>query len=345
MANLTRDFFIALSNSGFLNKQARKWGFRLGADKFVAGTDLPQAAKKIKELNERGISVTLDRLGEFVDDKGEAIKAKDRIVEMVEYIHQEKLDSHISLKLTQLGLDIDIDFCLENMKEILNKASEYNIFINIDMEKYLHYQPTLDILKELKRDYDNVGTVMQTYLYRTQDDLESLKDVRLRITKGAYKESEDVAYPSQAEIDTNYLQSVKKRLQGNTFTSIATHDHQIINEVKRFITEYKIDKNLFEFQMLYGFRTEMQYTLAEEGYNFCTYIPYGDDWFGYFMRRLAERPQNLKLVLKDTFYTEDNMLKKGPTIAGVVGVVALSYLLKRRKRKGQKRKSIFYSDC
>lgn len=332
MANLTRDFFIALSNNKFLNENAKKWGFRLGAEKFVAGVDLPTAAEKIKVLNKRGISTTLDNLGEFVSDRGEATEAKNRILEMIEYIHSEKLDSHISVKLTQLGLDIDRDFCLENMKEIVQKAKEYNIFVNIDMEKYIHYQPTLDILQDLLKDFDNVGTVLQTYLHRTQDDLKDLKDVRLRIVKGAYKESPEVSYQTKEEIDQNFIEVIKQRLLGDAFTSIATHDHHIINEVKKFVAENNIDKDKFEFQMLYGFRTEMQYALAEEGYNFCTYIPFGDDWFGYFMRRLAERPQNINLVLKDTFYKEDNTLKKGPIIAGIAGIAAITYFLGRKSK-------------
>lgn len=333
MANLTRDFFIALSNNQLLNKNAKKWGFRLGAEKFVAGTNLQSAAKKVKELNERGISTTLDNLGEFVNDRGEALEAKNRVLEVVEYIHKENLNSHISVKLTQLGLDIEKEFCLDNMREILSQASEYGVFVNIDMEKYIHYQPTLDILQELCKDYNNVGTVMQTYLYRTLDDLEVLTDVRLRIAKGAYKESEEVAFQSKEEIDGNFLKVVKKRLLGNTFTSIATHDHTIINEIKQFVEEQGIDKAKFEFQMLYGFRTEMQYGLAEEGYNFCTYIPFGDDWFGYFMRRLAERPQNMNLVIKDTFYTEENKFKKGPAVAGAAGVAAIAFLIGRKRKK------------
>lgn len=333
MSNLTRDFFMGLSNNKYLNESAKKWGFRLGAEKFVAGTNLQSAVESIKELNAHGISTTLDNLGEFVEDRSEAVHAKEQVLEILDTLHREKLDSHISVKLTQLGLDIDTEFCLKNMKEILSKAVEYNIFINLDMEKYIHYQKTLDVLAELRKEYKNVGTVMQTYLYRTLDDLEDLKDVRLRIVKGAYKESEEVAYQTKEEIDANYLEAVKQRLLGDAFTSIATHDHNIINEVKKFVNENNIDKNKFEFQMLYGFRTEMQYGLAEEGYNFCTYIPFGDDWFGYFMRRLAERPQNVNLVLKDTFFTKDNTLKKGPVIAGVAAIASVAFLVGRKSRK------------
>lgn len=335
MVNLTRDFFIALSNNQFLNDNAKRWGFRLGAEKFVAGTDLPQAAEKVKELNERGIAVTLDNLGEFVNDRTEAEAAKNQILEVIEYIHEERLNGHLSVKLTQVGLDIDKEFCMDNMREILTKASEYDIFVNIDMEKYIHYQPTLDIVKELHKDYENVGTVMQTYLYRTMDDLKDLEDVRLRIVKGAYKESEEVAFQEKEDIDANFMEAVKIRLQGNAFTSIATHNHNLIENIKKYVEEHQIDKRKFEFQMLYGFRVEMQYALAEEGYNFCTYIPFGDDWYGYFMRRLAERPQNINLVLKDTFYTEDNRLKTGAVVAGAAGIATLGFIAGRKSRKNK----------
>ncbi|WP_077325091.1 proline dehydrogenase family protein [Virgibacillus siamensis] len=326
MANLTRDFFIGLSNNKLLNANAKKWGFRLGAEKFVAGTSIESVTEVVKGLNRNGISATLDNLGEFVSDKSEAAMAKDEVIRLLERIQKESLDCHLSVKLTKLGLDIDREFCIENMLEILNKASEYNIFINIDMEKYIHYEKTLDILHELRKTYSNVGTVIQSYLHRAKEDLEQLSEVRIRLVKGAYKESEDVAYQSKEDIDRNFIEMAKKRLLGNAFTSIATHDHNIINELKGFIQEHGINKDNFEFQMLYGFRTEMHYGLNEEGYNFCTYIPFGNDWFGYFMRRLAERPQNIKLVLKDVLYTKDNKLKKAPIAAVTIIASAIALL-------------------
>lgn len=334
MANLTRDFFIALSNNQFLNTNAKKWGFRLGADKFVAGTDIDSVVNVVKEINKKGISCTLDNLGEFVFEESEATQAKEDILEMIEKIHEEKLDCHVSVKMTQLGLDIDQNFCISNMSEILSAAANYDIFVNIDMEKYEHYQKTLDVLAILRKDFSNVGTVMQSYLYRTMDDLEDLKDVRLRLVKGAYKESEEVAFQSKEDIDANFIKACETRLLGDTFTSIATHDHHIINRLKKFVKENNVPKDNFEFQMLYGFRVEMQHELAEEGYNFCTYIPFGNDWFGYFMRRLAERPQNLQLVMKDTFYTEDNKLKKTPIVAGAAAI-GLFALWRRNKKKNK----------
>lgn len=302
MVRLARSFFIGLSNNKFLNKSAKKWGFRFGAEKFVAGTNLEAVVEKIKERNKQGISCTVDHLGEFVSSKVEATQAKKNIIETLETIHKEGLDCHLSVKLTQLGLDIEQAFCMAAMEEILDAAKKYDIFVNIDMENYSRYQHTLDILHELRKKYDNIGTVIQAYLYRAQQDLESLKGVRIRIVKGAYKENQTIAYQTKKEIDANFLAIAKKRLLGDTFTSIATHDHRIIHELKQFIKENHIDHDKFEFQMLYGFRTELQYALAQEGYRFCTYIPFGHDWFGYFMRRLAERPQNINLILKDIFH-------------------------------------------
>lgn len=331
MANLTKDLFIGLSNSKFLNKSAKKWGFRLGADKFVAGRSIEEALDAIREMNRLGISCTLDNLGEFVFDEAEAIEAKNEIISILRTIREEQLDCHLSIKLTQLGLDIDRGFCFEIVEEIVALAAADGVFINIDMEKYIHYEKTLDILEELCQKYDNVGTVIQSYLYRAAEDLEKLKDCRIRVVKGAYKESADVAYQSKEEIDRNFIEIVKLRLQGDSFTSIATHDHNLIEEIKLFAEENNISRDRFEFQMLYGFRTEMHVQLVEEGYLFCTYIPLGQDWFGYFMRRLAERPQNVNLILKDAFYDKDNKLKKEPIIAGAAAVSLLYVIRKKRK--------------
>ncbi|GAB3057957.1 proline dehydrogenase family protein [Virgibacillus ainsalahensis] len=333
MSNLTRDFFIGLSNNKILNKSAQKWGFRIGAEKFVAGTNINSVSETIKKLNSHGIRGTIDHLGEFVADKTEAAKAKEESIDILEKIHTENLDCHLSVKLTQLGLDIDQSFCMENMKEILDVAVVYDIFINIDMEDYAHYEQTLDFLTSLRKSYDNVGTVVQSYLHRSEKDLEQLENVRIRLVKGAYKENEQVAYQDKRDIDRNFIKLAKKRLLGEAFTSIATHDHNIINELKDFIKKNGIDKDKFEFQMLYGFRSEMHYDLAEEGYHFCTYIPFGTDWFGYFMRRLAERPQNMNLVLKDAFYTKENKLKKAPIIAGTVAGSLLILLGRKKKVK------------
>ncbi|MDN7246773.1 proline dehydrogenase family protein [Planococcus shenhongbingii] len=296
--SLTRDFFIALSKNQLLNNGAKKWGLKLGASKVVAGTDINSMMKSVKELNANGIGATIDNLGEFVYSKEEALEAKASILETLEAIQQHGVTAHMSIKLTQVGLDVDYKFCLENMREIVAAAANYAIFINIDMEDYSHLQQTLDILHALLEDYDNVGTVIQSYLYRSEKDLENLQNVRLRLVKGAYKELSEVSYQSKQDIDMNYLKLIKLRLQQPAFTSIATHDHHIIDAVKKFAKENSIPRDRFEFQMLYGFRSDMQKELAEEGYAFTTYVPFGQDWYGYYMRRLAERPQNINLALK-----------------------------------------------
>ncbi|MGI2328662.1 proline dehydrogenase family protein [Planococcus sp. YIM B11945] len=295
---LTRNFFIALSKNQVLNNGAKKWGLKLGAGKVVAGTDIESMMKSVKELNLNGISATIDNLGEFVYTKEEALQAKTNILNTLEAIQLHAVVAHMSIKLTQVGLDVDYKFCLANMREIVALASSYDIFINIDMEDYAHLQQTLDLLEELRKDYDNVGTVIQSYLYRSEKDLDRLKDVRLRLVKGAYKENEEVSLQDKQEIDLNYIKLIKLRLLQPAFTSIATHDHHVINEVKKFVKEHNIPFSRFEFQMLYGFRSEMQKELAKEGYAFTTYVPFGQDWYGYYMRRLAERPQNINLVLK-----------------------------------------------
>ncbi|MBU5343538.1 proline dehydrogenase family protein [Caldifermentibacillus hisashii] len=334
MTNLTKNFFYSLSQNKLLNESAKKWGFKFGADKFVAGTDLNSVTKTIKKLNRHGISGTVDNLGEFVSDREEAMRATNNIIRLLNRINEENLDCHVSVKLTQLGLDIDEQFCIDNMRKIMEAASKFGIFVNIDMEDYSRYEQTLRILQTLREEFENVGTVMQAYLYRAEEDLEQLKDVRIRLVKGAYKESEAVAYQSKVEIDRNYLKLAKKRLLGDAFTSIATHDHDIINELKAFIKENNISHDKFEFQMLYGFRTELQYNLAAEGYRFCTYIPFGTDWFGYYMRRLAERPQNINLIVKDVFYDSNNKLKKKPLVIAA-GAATFLCLLRNRKNSGK----------
>jgi len=281
-----------------LNTGAKKWGLKLGASKVVAGTDIDSMMKSVKELNANGIGATIDNLGEFVYSKEEALHAKENILATLEAIQQRGVTAHMSVKLTQIGLDVDYKFCLENMREIVEAAARYDIFINIDMEDYSHLQQTMDILHELLKEYDNVGTVIQSYLYRSEKDLENLKNARLRLVKGAYKEIAEVSYQSKQDIDANFLKLIKIRLRQPGFTSIATHDHHIIDAVKNFVKENQIPRGRFEFQMLYGFRTDMQKELADEGFAFTTYVPFGQDWYGYYMRRLAERPQNINLALK-----------------------------------------------
>ncbi|GKV57462.1 proline dehydrogenase [Sporosarcina sp. NCCP-2222] len=323
---LLKDFFIGLSQNQFLNSAAKKYGLRMGAQNVVAGTNIAETIASIKELNKHGISCTVDNLGEFVFEKEEATAAKNQILEVIEAIHDNGVDAHVSLKPSQLGLDIDYDFCKDNLREIVSKAHSYGIFVNFDMEDYARLQPSYDLLDELSKDYDNIGTVIQAYFFRAEEDLHKHKDFRLRIVKGAYKEPAEYAYQDKSDIDKNYVKLIEWHLLNGKFTSIATHDHNVINHVKQFVKEHNISNDKFEFQMLYGFRRDMQLELAREGYNFCTYVPFGQDWYGYFMRRLAERPQNLNLVVKQVFNKKTNT-----AIGLAAGAFLLGRLTKRKK--------------
>ncbi len=325
---MLRDFFIGLSQNQLLNNAAKKYGLKLGAQSVVAGTNIEEAIQSIKELNAHGISCTVDNLGEFVLKKEEATAAKKQILQVIEAIHDNQVDAHISLKPTQLGLDIDYDFCLDNLREIVGKASQYNLFVNIDMEDFRHLPPTFKLLDDVSMEYDNVGTVIQAYFHNALEYLEKYQNFRIRLVKGAYKESEEIAYQEKADIDANYIKLIEWHLLNGKFTSIATHDHRIINHVKKFVQKHNIPNDKFEFQMLYGFRKDLQLKLASEGFLFCTYVPFGQDWYGYFMRRLAERPQNLNLVAKQVFN------KKTNTIIGVAaGAFILGRLTKSQKKK------------
>jgi len=298
---ISKNVFLSISKSKMLNQAARKWGLRFGASQVVAGETIDSAIAKVKELNEKGLVCTLDHLGEFVSSREEALEATQYNIRTLEAIHKAGVKSNLSVKLTQLGLDIDFDFCLDNMRQIVGTAKQYNNFVRIDMEDSARCQATLDLLRELRKTYDNVGTVIQAYLYRAEQDVKDLKGVPLRLVKGAYKEPPEVAYQDKAEIDKNYMNLIQTHLLSGSYTAIATHDHHIIEQVKQFTKEHGISKEQFEFQMLYGFRTDMQLQLAKEGYTMRIYVPFGNDWFGYFMRRLAERPQNVAFALKGFF--------------------------------------------
>lgn len=303
METAMRNFFQYLSKNRTLNKAAKKWGLRFGAKRFVAGETIQDAINKVRELNEQGIVVTLDHLGEFISDESEAIESAEYCIQTLRAIKESGVDSHLSLKLTSLGLDISKDLCMSNMRNILNVAKDCNIFVRIDMEDYSHCQTTIDIFKELRGEYDNLGLVLQAYLYRTADDIEDMKDLKpnFRLVKGAYKESPEVAFPEKKDVDENFKKIIAQHLLNGNYAAVATHDDQIINFTKQFVKEHNISNDQFEFQMLYGIRTQTQLELAKEGYRMRVYVPYGNDWYGYFMRRLAERPANVWFVLSGMF--------------------------------------------
>ncbi|CAM4048651.1 proline dehydrogenase [Bacillus manliponensis] len=295
-----RDSFLFLSKNKALTKLAKKYGLRFGAGRFVAGETIDLAVDVIKELNKKDLCVTIDYLGEFVDNEAEANEMADQSIEAIRAIGRENLDSQLSLKMTSMGLDISDELVMNNMRRILDAAKENNVFVTIDMEDYSRCGKTIDIFKKLKEEYDNVGTVIQAYLYRTEKDMDELNaySPNLRLVKGAYKESEEVAFPEKRDVDENFKKIIKMHLLNGNYTAVASHDEAMIEYTKQLAEEYNIPRDQFEFQMLYGIRTERQLELVKEGYKMRVYVPYGNDWYGYFMRRLAERPANVAFVLK-----------------------------------------------
>lgn len=298
-----RNMFQSLAKNKSANKLARKYGLRFGAKRFVSGESIAEAISKVTELNNSGRVVTLDHLGEFVYTKEEANESTIMSLKTLDEIHASGVQSHLSVKMTSLGLDIDKDLCLNNMRKIVSRADQYGNFVRIDMEDYAHCQITIDIYEELRQEFDNVGLVIQAYLYRTEEDMKHLNELNanLRLVKGAYKESPDVAFPEKKDVDDNYKKIIEMHMVNGNYTAVASHDEKIIQFTKELAAKHKIDKDKFEFQMLYGICEDLQNKLVKEGYKVRVYVPYGKDWFGYFMRRLAERPANVWFILKNLF--------------------------------------------
>ncbi|MEH7517051.1 proline dehydrogenase [Priestia megaterium] len=301
LAEVSKNVFLHVSQNRVLNKAAKKWGLKFGASQVVAGDTIESAIRKVNQLNQKGLVCTLDHLGEFVSSREEAVEATQYNVRTLEAMGESGVKCNLSVKMTQLGLDIDSNFCLENMRRILETAKKYNNFVRIDMEDYLHCQISLDMYKELRKEFDNVGIVIQAYLYRTEQDMNDLHQYQanLRLVKGAYKESPEVSFPEKKDVDENYKKIIKMHLLNGHYTAVASHDEEMIQYTKRLVRENGISNDQFEFQMLYGICVELQDRLVKEGYKVRVYVPYGIDWFGYFMRRLAERPANVWFVLKN----------------------------------------------
>ncbi|MGM0917600.1 MAG: proline dehydrogenase family protein [Bacillota bacterium] len=300
MESVTRNFFLFLSKSSLLNHIARNWGSAVASKKIIGGKDFESAISVIKRLNDQGMAVTVDHLGEFVTKAEIANERTNECIQTIQRIAEAGLNSHVSLKMTSLGLDIDDDLVYRNMKSILDTAEKHRIMVTIDMEDEQRCQKTLDIFKEMKSQYEYVSTVLQAYLYRTEKDLDDLNELQpfLRLVKGAYKESAEVAYPNKKDVDQNYQKLIEKQLLTGNYTAIATHDDQMIEFTKNIVKKHNISTSQFEFQMLYGMRSETQQALVKEGYQMRVYTPYGREWYGYYMRRLAERPANIAFALK-----------------------------------------------
>jgi proline dehydrogenase len=275
------------------------------ANRFVAGETLDTALAAVARLNTRGITASLDLLGESVHNETEARAAGDAYVTMLERIHKQKADANVSVKLTAMGLDISEDLCVGVMHKILQRAREYQTFVRIDMESSEYTQRTLDLFEQrLYPAYrENVGIVLQSYLYRTFADVEraNLIKARVRLCKGAYMEPETVAYPDKKDVDATYVRCMRELMVKGNYPGIATHDEAIIDEAKRFARANQIPANRFEFQMLYGVRRDLQDKLVREGYRMRVYVPFGTQWYPYLMRRLAERPANVAFLTGSVF--------------------------------------------
>jgi proline dehydrogenase len=275
------------------------------ANRFVAGETLESALAATARLNVRGITVSLDLLGESVHNEAEAHAAGQAYVNMLDRIYERKAEANVSVKLTAMGLDISEDLCVAIMHKILQRAREYRTFVRIDMESSEYTQRTIDLFEQrLYPAYrENVGIVLQSYLYRTFADVEhaNLLKARVRLCKGAYKEPETVAYPAKKDVDASYLRSMHALLEYGNYPGIATHDEAIIREAKRFAKEHQIPATRYEFQMLYGVRRDLQDRLVREGYRLRVYVPFGTQWYPYLMRRLAERPANVAFLTGNMF--------------------------------------------
>ncbi len=287
--------------SGFV----QNYGMRLGASRFVAGEGLDETIAVTKELNDRGILVTLDHLGESVTEEAEARQAADEYLVLLDKINETGVYSNVSLKLTQMGLGLDPDLALENLDMIVAKAKEVGNFVRVDMEDSPVTQITIDIFRRVEQKYggEHVGLVVQAYLYRTEEDIKKLDEINanLRLCKGAYFEPPEVAFPKKADVDRNFVSLIQQHMRRGNYTAVATHDEKIISAIKQFVDREGISLEDFEFQMLYGIRTGLQQELADEGYKVRVYVPYGEDWYPYFSRRLAERPANVGFFLGALF--------------------------------------------
>ena len=275
------------------------------ADRFVAGETVDTALAAVARLNARGITASLDLLGESVHNEAEALAAGNAYVTMLDRIHEQKSDANVSVKLTAMGLDVSEDLCVSIMQKILERAREYQTFVRIDMESSEYTQRTLDLFEQrLYPSYrENVGIVLQSYLYRTFPDVQraNLIKARVRLCKGAYMEPETVAYPAKKDVDSNYVRGMHELMLKGNYPGIATHDERIIDEAKRFARDNQIAPNRFEFQMLYGVRRDLQDKLVREGYRMRVYVPFGTQWYPYLMRRLAERPANVAFLTGNVF--------------------------------------------
>ncbi|MGB7759680.1 MAG: proline dehydrogenase family protein [Bryobacteraceae bacterium] len=273
------------------------------AARFVAGETLEDALATGRRLKAERIALTLDRLGESVTSLDEAAAARDEYLHALEAMPESGAEPNVSLKLTQFGLDLSGGACRANVERLVRRAAQLGGFVRVDMESSGYVDRTLSLVTDLFARYRAVGTVIQSYLYRSRADVENLCDlgIRVRLCKGAYLESAGVAFPAKSDVDENYVTLMKILLDRGNYPAIATHDEKMIAETKAFAAARKVSRESFEFQMLYGIRRDLQRQLVAEGYRLRLYVPFGKAWYPYYMRRLAERPANVFFILRHLF--------------------------------------------
>lgn len=302
MSVILRDTLLYLAqNDNLRNFVVTNRATRSVSRRFVAGEALDEAVQATRVLNQRGMYVSLDHLGENVSDAQEAVSSTQDFITALDSIKQTGIDANISIKLTALGLDISQQLCEENVCRLLEQAQKYSIFVRIDMEGAAYTEQTVDIVLRMHKQFEHVGTVIQSCLYRSKKDVEQLiaQGVRVRLVKGAYKEPKTIAMQEKSEVDHSYVQLMLLLLARGNYPAIATHDEAIINATCKYARDHGISKEAFEFQMLYGIRRALQEKLVGQGYNMRIYVPYGSQWYPYLMRRMAERPANLMFVMSN----------------------------------------------
>jgi proline dehydrogenase len=299
---MLRTLLLELAKSSRLRRWITSNGAtRRMARRFVPGEELAPAIQAVRACNKVGMTASLDHLGENVVTREDAERARTSYTEALDQIAAEGVDANVSLKLTHLGLDLGGEFCAEQLRTVTRRAEELGNFVRVDMEDSAYTDRTLGIVKQARAESAAVGTVIQAYLYRSEEDIRELLGIgcRIRLVKGAYKEPSRIAFPSKKDVDANFIKLMKILLTSGTYHALATHDPKMIEAAICFAAEQNIAKDKFEFQMLYGIRTDLQSSLVRQGYRVRVYIPFGQDWFPYFMRRLAERPANLVFFAKN----------------------------------------------
>jgi proline dehydrogenase len=300
----SKAFFYALSRSALLKRVASKYGLATSgsfASRFIAGETIERAIETARVLQSQGLLLTLDYLGESVKTLEEATAATREYVRLMDIIVSAGIERNISLKLTQLGIDVDRATCVDNLRRILEPAGRHDFYVRIDMENSPYTARTLEIFETLwEQGYRCLGVALQSYLYRTERDVRRMNDLgaRVRLVKGAYKEPPAVAYQQKADVRASFIKLARILLDYGAYPAIATHDPEAIEQVCAYAKERAIAPDRFEFQLLYGIRRDLQLSLAAQGHKVRVYVPFGREWFPYFMRRLGERPANVAFVIK-----------------------------------------------